>query len=415
MMLRRWIVLAPVLACGAAVHAAAPIENRIETVTITLPQPLENASSSWCTWGTCSLGPRLYLAHRADGTHLVGWTDNTNDGHVSVISGAQIVSTHSFADKKIRGLVAHGDGSYAVLLQDGVTLFLSKRSADGTQLWITNLNSTLAENSSSAGDHRLAYGDGFYAAYWSVHGISGGFEGHEGDQLTFVNDSGIIQPGGWNWGCSHSMAQLVGYHPGDQEFTAFCSSDCYPDPPGLKMDYSTTIQSADGDCMGLASLQLGQRAATGSGWKVIFNAEDTAQSETYGIGFATAGGSATTSVVWLTNTDGSTERDPVVAALGTPGPELYLVGWKTSNDDAYHVGRVDAAGTFLEGPQQLSASGPGWNTRNDSFSTAPDGSVVWLEGNAQSTTLMLYRYSESTVFLDDFESGDTESWSSSTP
>ena len=82
MNLYRWIVLVPALMCGASVYAAAPIENRIETFTITLPQLLENTSSSWCTWGTCSLGPRLFLAHRADGTHMVGWTDNTNDSHM---------------------------------------------------------------------------------------------------------------------------------------------------------------------------------------------------------------------------------------------------------------------------------------------------------------------------------------------
>ena len=80
--------------------------------------------------------------------------------------------------------------------------------------------------------------------------------GHDADQLSYADDSGIKYTG-WNWGCSHSMAQLVGYHPGDQEFTTFCSSDCYPDPPGLKMNYTTTIQIADGNCLGLVSLQLG--------------------------------------------------------------------------------------------------------------------------------------------------------------
>jgi len=396
------------------VYAAAPIENRIETFTITLPQPLENTSSSWCTWGSCSLGPRLFLAHRTDGTHLVGWTDISNDGHVSVVSGADIISTHTFANKKVRGLVAHGDGTYAVLLKDGVTLFLSKRSADGSQLWITNLNSELAEDSSPTGDHRLAYGGGLYAAYWSVYGITGGMAGHHADQLSYVDDSGI-QYTGWNWGCSHSMAQLVEYHPGDQEFTAFCSSDCYPDPPGLKMNLHTTIQIADGNCGGLVSLQLGQMAAAGTGWKVLFNAEDTAESETYGIGFATAGGSATTSVVWLTNTDGSTERDPVMARLGTQDPELYLVGWRSSIDGTFYIGHVNAAGAFLEGPEQMSASGPGWNKRDDSFSTTPGNSVVWLEGSAQSTSLRLYRYNESTVFVGDFESGDTTPWSANVP
>jgi hypothetical protein len=211
------------------------------------------------------------------------------------------------------------------------------------------------------------------------------------------------------------MAQLVGYHPGDEEFSAFCSSDCYPDPPGLKLNYNTTIQAADSDCHGLVSLQLGQMAAAGTGWKVLFNAQDTAASEAYGIGFATAGGSATTSVVWLTNTDGSTERDPVMARLGTQPPEVYLVGWRSSNDGAFHIGRINAAGAFVEGPQQMTSTGPGWNKRDDSFTAAPENSVVWLEGSAGSTTLSLYLYDESTVFVGDFESGDTTPWSVSVP
>jgi hypothetical protein len=400
---------------GASVYGAAPIEHRIVTSTFTLAQPLESTSSSWCTWGSCFLGPRLYLAPRSDGTLLLGWTDSTNDGHVGVVSGSSMISTHTFADMKVRGLVAHGDGTYAVLLKDGVTLYLSKRSGDGSQIWITNLNSTTAEDSSTTGDHRLAYGDGIYAAYWSVYGIQGGFAGHDGDQLSFADDSGVVQPGGWDWGCSHSMAQLVGYHPGDQEFSAFCSTDCYPDPPGLKMDYSTTIQTADSDCHGRVSLQLGQMAAAETGWKILFNAEDTAQFEAYGIGLATAGGGATTSVAWLTNTDGSTERDPVMARLDTEGPGTYLVGWRSSDDGAFHIGRIDPGGTFLEGPQQMSASGPGWNQRDDSFTATPDSSVVWLEGSAQSTTLRMYRYSDSTVFVGDFESGDTAPWSAHVP
>ncbi len=411
---KRWIGLATTLLCAASALGAGPIESAITTTTLTLPQQLEYSSSSRCTWDPCTLGPRLYLAPRADGTHLVGWSDPSGDGHVSVVSGSSIAATHSFAGRRVRGLVAHSDGTYAVLLKEGVTLSLSKRAANGSQIWITNLNYSLTEDSSPLGDHRLAYGNGLYAAYWAVHGVSGWVAGHEGDQLQYVNDSGVLQGGGWTWGCSHSMAELVGFHSGDQAFTSFCSTDCYPDPPGLKMNHSTNIQTAEGDCRGGVSLQLGQMAAAETGWKVVFNAENPDPSLTSGVGLATAGGGTGTSVVWLTDTNGRYESDPVLARLGTQTPARYLVGWKTLNDRVFHIGQIDGAGTFLEGPEAMSPAGPGWGVRDNSFTSTPDGSVAWLEGDILSSTLKLHRYTGFGVFADGFESNSMNAWSSST-
>jgi hypothetical protein len=408
----RWFGL---LVAVFATTTASPetVQSRITTTALQLPQALEAGSASWCTWTQCFLGPRLYLAPRADGSLLVGWTDSSGDGHVSFVSGAAITATHNFAGRKLRGLVAHGDGTYAVLLKDGVVLYLSRRAADGSALWTTNLNSTLAEDSSPLGDHRLAYGGGRYAAYWSVHGDSSWAAGHEGDQLRYVTDAGALD-GGWTWGCSHSMAELVGYHLQDQEFTNFCSTDCYPDPAGLKMNYSTTVFAGDGNCSGGVSLQLGQMAPAETGWKVVFNAVDAPDEPAYGIGFATAGGNATKSVVWLTSTDGSQERDPVLARIGTQVPDRYLVGWRTVSNGAFHVGVITGSGAFIEGPEQMSAPVPGWGIRDDSFRAVPDGSVAWLQGSSGSSNLKLHRFGGTLVFGDGFESGTTGGWSAAT-
>jgi hypothetical protein len=409
---QRWIGLILTLLCAASALAAGPIESRIATTTLSLPQLLEGYTSSRCTWDPCSLGPRLYLAPRVNGSFLVGWTDNSGNGHVSVVSGSAITATHTFSGRKIRGLVAHGDGTYGVLLKEGVILYLSKRAANGSQIWIANLNGSLTEDSSPLGDHRLAYGNGLYAAYWAVHGVSGWVAGHEGDQLQYVNDSGALQGGGWSWGCSHSMAELVGFHTGDQRFTNFCSTDCYPDPPGLKMNHSTNIQTGAGDCRGGVSLQLGQMAQAENGWKVVFNAENPNPTVNSGVGLATAGGSNGTTVVWLTDTNGRQESDPVLARLGTQTPPRYLVGWKTLDDRVFHIGLVNDSGAFLEGPESMQPGGPGWGLRDDSFKTTPDGGVAWLEGNVRSPTLKLHRYTASTLFADGFEAGDTGKWSS---
>jgi hypothetical protein len=398
----------------SALHAG-PIEARITATPLSLPQSLEAASFSWCTWGDCFIGPRLYLAPRSDGSFLLGWTDNLGNGHVSFVIGSSISTTHTFTGKLLRGLVAHDDGSYAVLLKIGTTLRLSKRTANGSNTWSSNLNSTIAEDSSPTGDHRLAYGGGSYAAYWSVHGIASIYDGHEGDQLTFVDDWGDVQGGGWSWGCSHSMAQLVGYHVAGAGFTAFCSTDCYPDPPGLTMNNITSIYQGDGNCGGLVSVQLGQMAEAEVGWRIVFNAQDTANSVAYGVGFATAAGGLTPSVVWLTATTGVDERDPVMARIGSATPERYLVGWRTKSNGAFHVGVINDAGDFLEGPEQLSPTGPGWGNRDDSFRSTGDGTIAWVEGSAGSSNLVLYRYLDSALFVDGFETGDVDRWSSNTP
>jgi len=395
---------------------AGPIESRISAYALTLPQSLEASTLSWCTWtGNCYIGPRLYLAPRADGSFLVGWTDNFGNGHVSTVSGSTISATHNFTGNRVRGLVAHTDGTYAVLLKSGTTLYLSKRAANGSATWTTSLNSTIAEDSSTLGDHRLAYGRGIYAAYWAVHGISGPYAPHEGDQLTGVNDSGVIQSGGWSWGCSHSMAELVGYHSNDDLFTAFCSTDCYPNPPGLTMNNSTSIYEGDGNCGGLVSVQLGQMAEAETGWKILFNAQDTANSVAYGVGLATVVSGQSPTVVWLTATNGTEERDPAMARIGSETPEQFLVGWRTKSNGAFHLGVIDASGAFLEGPEQLSSTGPGWGNRDDSFQGRPDGGVAWVEGISGAATLTLYHYSDAGIFADGFEAGDNDLWSSTVP
>ena len=406
----------PAILLATSTAIAGPLESRISAWTLTLPQSLEASTLSWGTWESYyRLGPRLYLAPRSDGSFLVGWTDIFGNGHVSTVSGSSISATHNFTGSRVRGLVAHSDGTYAVLLKSGVILSLSKRTAHGSATWTTSLNSTIAEDSSTLGDHRLAYGGGIYAAYWAVHGISGGYIGHEGDQLTGVNDSGVIQGGGWSWGCSHSMAELVGYHSNDAVFTAFCSTDCYPNPPGLTMNNSTSIYEGDGNCGGLVSVQLGQMAEAETGWKILFNAQDTANSVAFGIGLATVVSGQSPSVVWLTATSGTEERDPVMARIGSGTPEPYLVGWRTKSNGAFHLGVINASGVFLEGPEQMSSTGPGWGNRDNSFQETPDGDVAWLEGNAGSTTLTLYRYSGAGIFTDGFESGGSDLWSTTAP
>jgi hypothetical protein len=372
------------------------LKNQVTKMSVTLPQPLGSMQSSWCTWTWCSITPRLYHEPLADGRTLVGWTDLSGNGHVSWLGlyGA-LEQTIDFPSLSLRGLVAHDDLRFAVLLWDANAkiMWLSRRNANGSEAWKTNIDGALTSFNPGIGDSRLAYGNGRYGAYFAVHGDSGWPEGHEGDQLSYVDSNGVIQSGGWEWGCSHSMAELISYHPTLGSFAPACSSDCYASK-GILLNDSQVVFEADGNCGGLAAAQLGQMALAANTWKLAFNALDRPDYTARGIGLATIQGSFQSSFVWLTNTGGEYERDPVLARLGASlGTDRYLVGWRTSNNGLYWLGVINGAGSFIAGPEEVASVGVGWGDRDDSFRTRPDGDVSWVEGTPESSQLYLYRFS----------------------
>jgi hypothetical protein len=369
-------------------------KDLVTQTLLTLPEPLEGSSSSFCVWDWCSISPRLYHEPLADDRTLVAWTDDDGDGHVSMVGSSGIEQTFDFASRSLRGLVAHSDGTFAVLVFDASSdvIWLSKRASDGSEVWTTNLNSDIAEPDFWLGGSRLTYGDGLYLAYFTVQGTSGGFDGHHGDQLTYVNDSGNIQSGGWRWGCSHSMAQLVDYHPGLGTFIPVCSSDCYSSK-GVLIENNQVVYQSDGNCAGFVSVQLGQLAQADGSWRLVFSALDRPDYEGRGIGLATVDGSFGSSYTWLTNTEGEYERDPVIARLGTDlTVDRYLVGWTTTNNGTYWLAVIDGAGNFIAEPEDTSSVGVSWGNRDDSFRTRADGTVSWVQGDPGSTTLRLFRF-----------------------
>jgi len=377
-----------------------PVKNdglaaQVNLATVTLPQPLAGASSNWCTWGFCSLSPRLYHEPLSDGRTLVGWTDSSGNGHVSIISsGGTLDQTYNYPARSVRGLVAHGSDSFAILLWDAGAkiMWLSRRHLNGSEIWTTNVDGSSTSFNPNIGDSRLAYGNNLYAAYFAVHGDPGDFEGHEGDQLTFVNSSGAIQPGGWEWGCSHSMAGLISYHPTFNKFAPVCASDCFASK-GILINDNQVVYQCDGNCGALISAQLGQLAISNNSWKLAFNALDRPGFPGKGIGLATIDGAFQSSYVWLTNTTGDYERDPVLARIGSSlGTDRYLAGWKTTNDNGFWLGVINGNGDFLAGPANLAPAGVGWGNRDDSFRTHADGSVTWVKGDPFSTTLHFYRF-----------------------
>jgi hypothetical protein len=379
--------------------APGDLKSLINVSNFSLPIALEGTSWNWCTWSYCYLSPRLYQEPLGANQTLVGWTDVLGDGHTSLIIGSSINRTDTFTGLSVHGLAVHSDGKFAVLLWNSstATMWLSKRNADGSEIWKTNLNSTIAHADFDVGDSRLAYGSGQYAAYFTVYGVADPYTGHNGDQLTFIDDAGNKQSGGWSWGCSHSMAELVNYHPELKKFIPVCSSDCYASK-GILIQDSKVVYPGDGDCRGLVSAQLGQVVPNAGGWELVFNALNRPSYAAKGIGLATIDESFQSSFVWLTNTQGDYERDPVLARLGTTlNTDLYLVGWTTSNDGKYWLGVIDGSGNFKVGLENVTSAGIRWGNRDDSLRTRQDGSVSWVQGDAGSNVLRLFRFDSSAI------------------
>jgi hypothetical protein len=402
-----------VLASGAT---AVGLGDRVSATSISLPHNLEGNTSSWGTWGSAPIGPRLYLVPRTDGSLLLGWTDSSGTGRISRLSGGVATAVDSFSGLKLKGLVAHDDGSYAVLRWNlpTETMRLAKYNSTGTQQWATVVDTSNTEFDDWLGDSRLTYGNNSYAAYYTVYGTGSWMTGHHGDQLRYVNNSGSIT-GGWEWGCSHSMAELVEWDD-TLGFAVLCSSDMYPSK-GLVRNNSQNLVASDGNGAGLVSLQLGQTAAGENEWKAVFNAMDKPCCDGFGVGFVRFGGGGGTDVTWLTNTSGLYERDPVMARLpdAPGGGERYLVGWRLSNTGEFILAVVTGDGTIIEGPDPVAGDGVAWGIRDDSFQSRPDGSVSWVYGPAGSSTVTLFTYQDHSVFSDGFESGDLSGWSTTSP
>jgi hypothetical protein len=378
---------------------AQTIASRISTASYTLPQKLESASSSYCVQGSCTIGPRLYLAPRTDQVSLLGWTDSSGTGHVSVLNGTSISTLVSYPSAKIKGLVVHDDSSFAALLYEHAdsTMTLSKHSSNGALSWSVDITGPIAFPEFGLGDSRLAYGGGRYAAYFAGKGKTGTFAaGHNGDNLRMIDSAGnVLSSKGWTWGPAHSMAQLVGYHPRWDSVTALAVSDCYPNKGILVNARTTPLVTGDGDCSGSVSVQFGQMALNGSEWMVIFSAVNSVCCVGQGIGLVSFASDFSPTVRWLTSSTGTQERDPVMALAGdlAPGGRRFLAGWRLVSGNQFFLEVIDSGGTILQGPEEVGSSGIRWGNRDDSFRSGPNGTVLWVAGDAGSDTVRLYQYS----------------------
>ena len=401
---------------AAGSPATGAIADRLTTSDVTVPAGVKAGVRNYRIWGASMLKVApLYTAPLANCGTLLCYTSGTSSAYnaraIRLDASDKLTGAIDLgAGLECRGIAAEPDGHFAALLWDNATdkIYVRRFDIAGAQAWSTELtNSDNHPTDFGIGESRLEFGGDKYGAYYHVHSDSG----HEGDTLKFTAASTGAQTTQWSWGCSHSMSDLLSYHPQANSFLPVCVTDCYPGTGsgdfatvaigGVYTDNKNKVMSVDAGCNGSVAGELGGAAIAPVGWKVTFNAHQapaTMGDKSYStatmnqdIAFAAidAGHKLTGAVVWLTTTPAN-EADSALARWQPDGDatEQYLVGWmEPATPAAYKLARVGAAGNFLEGPTDVAARAK-WGQRDDPLRVHTNHDVVWGWFDAANATTL---------------------------
>jgi hypothetical protein len=406
---------------GGGGTPGGPLADRIVTSDVTTPAGVKPGVRNYRIWASVMLRVApVYTAPLANCGTLICYTTGT-----AAAPNARVVRLDA-ADKlagsvdlgagfECRGIAAEPDGHFAALVWNNTndTIFVKRYDLGGMPGWSTQL--TNADNHPTdfgLGESRLEFGGGRYGAYYHVHSDSG----HEGDTLKWVAAADGAQTTQWAWGCSHSMSNLLSYHPAGSGVNAFlpvCVTDCYPGTSGenfatssmggVYLDNRRKVMDVDAGCNGNVAGELGGAALAPSGWKLVWNAHRnpaTLGQSSYDrttmnqdIGWSSIAQDHTPgAVVWLTNTASINEADSGVVRWQPDGDatEQYVVGWsEPTTTPVFKLGRFDPAGSVLEAPTDVSAKAK-WGQRDDPFRQHFNKDIVWAWFEAAGSTTLKF-------------------------
>jgi hypothetical protein len=217
---------------------------------------------------------------------------------------------------------------------------------------------------------------------------------HQGDRMKIVNSSGVVQAGGFSFGCSHSAYERVVWDPTAKKYVAICENDL---PTGglsgriAIAPNTTTIYPED-----LANSNLGNVLVDPAGgyWAITTNTR-TGQ---------TTGAAALADVLLLHFTTGATSTPLTVASdtgLNDRAPHLagfgnnrMLAAWETSTktgdllaSDTSRKLYVQALDASTGAPQGAPFNIAGvLGSRYQDFRSFPDGSVAYPSPSSTAAT-----------------------------
>jgi RNA polymerase sigma factor (sigma-70 family) len=345
----------------------------------------------------------VYVAWQAaDAIHVSPLNQSgKRSGPDIVVSGAQEIS----------GLVALNDG-FALLTRMADTstniwgetaAWLVRYGSNGTRQWATKLTGAATDDTAPVLDGALRWNGTEFGAYFVIHGAGGPASGHYGDKLVYVNASGALVDGGWDWGCSHNEGIDL-WPTASGPFASLCYDDwrsglfvstgigapddapviqrsqcwagyCGGIPGGLVRTsggrYATLFSST-----GMASQKLNPADSSGRGWTV------TPQWSTHQVAIAFLNDSASASAgspVYLTADPTVDNINPHIAPYGAD----FLVSWEsvahascaagtcTGTFTGTHIRVVDPNGKFLTPDLVVQAHVAG------DIAVLPNGALAW--------------------------------------
>ena len=305
------------------------------------------------------------LSPSPSGESKVGWHDTAGNIHITPLNANDTRKTDDIVISRGRmyDLVSHNDG-FAILILENDRMYIERYDNSGARWFQTELNDSDDETHEWHGG-KLSWDGIRYAAYFAIHATAGWAAGHEGDKLKYIDSSGTILSGGWEWGCSHSMdVRILFAGPGPMPV---CISDCYPGK-GLYLKNRFLIAESDGDCRGISNARFGQAAYFKGHLALIFLAIDGRTS--WDVVFASLSASSPHNVRMvqaLTNTQGN-EINPKVIAYDQ---DHLLASWEADGMREFVLLNLDGQSV---GPRERIAvmAGP-----VDDFQTFPNGEIGW--------------------------------------
>jgi len=290
----------------------------------------------------------------------------------------QVEATVATEGNDVSGLVSHGDGAALLVYRDPDVMVLVRIEEDGTERFTTTMvgevdHSVVGSKYITRDPHygRLRWtGDG-YAAYLGHNQTWDDGIGHQGDLLWYYDASGARREGGWDWGCSHSLAVRFHYHQGlDSPFTS-CDSEggVY-----LNGSFRTLIPDADHGG-GIAPLSDG----------VLVAYSHRGEAFNTNLSIARVGADLSVSEQSVVSTEGP----HLGVHLAPYGPDAYLVGWIGGSTftpwDSFGqatIALINADGSVVIGPENVAA---GASPRED-YVVLANGDIAWTAYPAESTS-----------------------------
>ena len=348
---------------------AGPLSSCTKVTAINVDTPIDPGRSDniGAFWTFSSLRS-FALSPSPNGESKVGWQDSGGNIRVTPLTDSDQRKANDIivGQGKLYDLVAHNNG-FAILVMRNNRMYIEKFNETGTNIFSVELTDA-DDRVDSWHTGKLDFNGTRYSAYFAIHGTSGWTEGHEGDKLKYISQTGSIETGGWEWGCSHSMDQRL-INSGSS-ILPLCVSDCYPGK-GIYLNNNYLLSEADGDCSGGTNARFGAAAsAEDHGVLVYLSIDNRSQWDVIFDSFSGSAPYTNRTERALTNTTGQNEINPKIVPYA---PGTFLVSWESSGGGMRIFQLIDLDGTPLTPPEPVDVyAGP----VND-FKLFPNGDIGW--------------------------------------